>query len=456
MPRVSPLGIDGTSVTYRDYDSNGRPGTAMVRARDERGVYQTKRFKVTSWRRGEKTPILPEAAKDWAKETRKTFLAGTAVAGVATIQEFIEAVAVIAVSEKVKPERVQIMRKIGLRLADAGISDMKALTFAPRVRSWLDGLDTNWAYDEGYKFRRADPTPLADETKNRILDIIHKAVDLAVARRRLPFDPLIEMKRYRTSAKLKPLFTVDELRQLVSDDARFAAAAERERLQARLDATKLGRMAAVAQVAAEDGVHWTTIYNRLRREPEPDQWWLPCCLLAYTGARAQEGLHLRWEWINWEAGIITLKERDDYELKTGERLIPLEPELRDILYPIRKSFGWIIDDKTIRDGGDCKPNPKTGEIPRDYQRFFASYCGRIGVTIGDCTVHSLRHCFITMKIARADMNPDRLRKGVGHATIRTTLHYGSQSQEYEAVVDQWPDASLHLRRSVAKQKSKAG
>ena len=40
-------------------------------------------------------------------------------------------------------------------------------------------------------------------------------------------------------------------------------------------------------------------------------------------------MHLRWEWVKWDAGVITLKLADDYDQKTDtERLIPLEPELR--------------------------------------------------------------------------------------------------------------------------------
>jgi integrase len=288
---------------------------------------------------------------------------------------------------------------------------------------------------------------LSAATKNKLLVIIKRATSLAVLRRRLPFDPLAELGTYKGPTVLKELFTVPELSALVSEHARIHAIAEHAELNASIDALGKGRMEGVRAIAKAAAVHWTTIYNRLRAEADEDPWWLPACLLTYTGARAQEGLHLRWEWMKWDARIITLKRHEEFDIKSdAERNITLEPELADILRPRAKAHGWIVTDRRIREGGSGKPNKRTGEIPRDYQSAFAAYCKRVGVEIGERTVHSLRHCYITMKIARADMNLDRLRKNVGHQNIKTTQGYSELSQEYEAIVDAWPDSSLWLRR----------
>ncbi len=55
------------------------------------------------------------------------------------------------------------------------------------------------------------------------------------------------------------------------------------------------RGAAIKALAAEREEHWSSLYNALARKPEPDPWWLACCLLVYTGCRAAEAMALRWD-----------------------------------------------------------------------------------------------------------------------------------------------------------------
>lgn len=286
-------------------------------------------------------------------------------------------------------------------------------------------------------------------TKNKLLIIVKQATRLAVMRRQLAFDPLLEFEPYKQESTLKAVFDPAELRRMVSDEAREHAITAKAELEAEILRHDGLRIPAVKAIASERGCHWTTIYNILKRPDEPDPWWLACCLLVYTGCRAQEAMHLRWEWIKWDAKVITLKLADDYESKSDtERLIPLEPELADILRPIAKLSGHILAPE-IRAGGSgyCKTNKK-GSGSGDYTDALRRYLTRIGMDAGDRTAHSLRHTYITIKLARGDTNVERLRKAVGHASFSTTMGYGKLSQLYEAEVDTWPDGTLWLRRPV--------
>ncbi len=342
MARPSPLGIEGTALSYRDPDDKGRMQVAQARARDERGAWQAKRFKVRSWHR-DGSPVLPEEAKEWARATRKTFVKEEAVATAATFQEFAELLATNLEASGVSPQRAHFIRAVAKGLAAKGITDMRRDTFPAKVQAWITSLQLGWRHLPGAWNRPKTKAPLSQNTRNKVLNICRQVTALAIRRRRLPYDPLIELPRFRQETRLKALFTVAELRQMVSDESRDRTIRRRQELEVAISEHGGNRTEAIRAIATERRCHWTSIYNVLKREPIPDPWWLACCLLVYTGCRAQEAMALRWEWVRWDARVITLKLADDYASKTdSERLIPLEPELADILIPLAKPAGHIL------------------------------------------------------------------------------------------------------------------
>ena len=264
MGRPSPLGIEGTGLSFRDPDERGRPTVAMVRARDERGAWQAKRFAGVSWRK-DGTPILPETAKDWARETRKTFIKGQAVASAATFQEhaglLVENLAAAGVSDG----RQALIRAVSAGLQAEGITDMRTDAFPSRVRSWLTGLRVGWSLAEGAKNRRTTAGLLSAATRNKVLIVCRQVTGLAVSKRRLAFDPLAELPKFKQPDTIKPLFTVDELRRMVSDEAR--AHAMREQMDIEQAITKHGgtRTAAV-QAIAESRARLGTVGRLVIRE----------------------------------------------------------------------------------------------------------------------------------------------------------------------------------------------
>lgn len=446
----SPLGEIGTALSFRDPDADGRMTCAQARVRDEYGKWQCRRFPVTSWRR-DGTPIVPQAAIDWAGMVKRQFNRGEAVAGTATFQDFATALVENLEAAGVGSGRLDLIRNVAKALEDAGICEMNRDTFATRVRSWITGLRVGWSMAEDAPTRWKTDRPLSNASRNKLLIIARQVTGLAVRRRRLAHDPLAELPRFKEAAFLKPLFTIAELRHMVSDEARDRTASQQADLEAEIANYGGARTAAIKAIAQARGVHWSSLYHLLNRPPEADPWWLAACILAYTGCRADEGIHLRWEWIRWDARVITLKLADDFNSKTdAERLIPLEPELADILRPLAKPAGHILPPE-IRAGGSglrVREVAKTGKGARDYTGALRLYLARIGLDAKDRTAHSLRHCFISMKLAAPGTNVERLRKAVGHADFSTTMGYGKCSQLFEAEVDTWPDSTLWLRRPI--------
>lgn len=456
--RKSPLNLDGTSICYLEPDETGRLTVCKARARDDGGAWQSKRFPVLSWHR-DGSPVLPEAAEAWAKATRKTFIKGEAVALAGTFQDFAKVLAENLEAAGINAGRIVLIKAIGNALEAQGITDMRTDTFPARVRKWIGGLKAGWTLKADAPNRRTNPGPLAPATKNAILTMCRQITGLAVRRRRLAFDPLAELPRFNEQRFIKPVFAVAELRHMLSNEARDHAITERAELEQAIESHGGTRTQAVQAIAKERGCHWSTLYNRLNREFRPDPWWLACCLLAYTGCRSDEAMHLRWEWFDWKAGIIHLHLADDYDSKgDAERLIPLEPELREILNPLAKTTGHVLPPEIRAGSSGAKPGKSspTGKGAKDYTNAMRLYLRRIGIDPKERTAHSLRHNYISLKMAREDTNIDRLRKAVGHEKIETTQGYSQLSQMFQAEVDTWPDRTLWLRREVPSRMSTGG
>jgi hypothetical protein len=299
MPRRSPIGLDGVSVSWTKDDS-GKVVGCLVKVRDEIGRYQGKRFAVTSIGRDGK-PCFPLAAKRWAKTLLKKFTAGTSSAGVANVlaigQEYVKRLGDTGSS----PIHASSVENTITAVSEAGMKDFKAPNFHARFHHWLSNLQGNWWPEaEKFKFRRKTKLTLSNSTKNLIIRHVRSVIHYAINTRRLNQDPLAGIKRYTVPEKLKPLFTIQEIRDMVSN------------------------------------------------ENSSDKWWLPACLMIYTGCRVQEAMHLRWEWIDWESHVIRLQIHADFQIKNQrERIIPLQPELEAILKPLGKPHGWIIHHTTL-------------------------------------------------------------------------------------------------------------
>ena len=145
-------------------------------------------------------------------------------------------------------------------------------------------------------------------TRNRYRATVRAFCRWCVAQNLIPGDPSTRLERATVPKRLKPQFTLEELRALLS---------------------------------AVD-----------------DPYWLYFTVLMYTGMRVGEAAGLHWSDVDWSGGMVWVKLRAGTRVKRQkERMMPLQDELRARLYPLRPAL----------DGPVCWRGAWNGV--RDFRRF---------------------------------------------------------------------------------------
>jgi integrase len=129
-------------------------------------------------------------------------------------------------------------------------------------------------------------------TRNRYLVVVRAAVGHAVEAGLLRRSPLAHLYPATPDQRLKPQFTVDELRLLLSKDS--------------------------------------------------DPYHRRFALLIYAGLRSQEAVGLDWADVDWGGRVLAVRlDRGTKVKRRKERLVPLLDELADILRPVQQASGPI-------------------------------------------------------------------------------------------------------------------
>ena len=169
--------------------------------------------------------------------------------------------------------------------------------------------------------------------------------------------------------------------------------------------------------------HMREILTQLDRLQPRDRCLLS--ILIYTGMRRGEALALRWENIDIANGLIHITQAVTYSTKdgnkpqlgktkskAGEREIPLFPELRDLLVPLRQLSGFIICN-----GTDGQPLTQSA-----YNRTWERIGKAIPVIKANAyTPHQFRHSFLSSAAAMG-LDPKTLQAIAGHSDIRVTMN----------------------------------
>lgn len=161
---------------------------------------------------------------------------------------------------------------------------------------------------------------------------------------------------------------------------------------------------------------------------------------VYTGMRAGELLGLRWDDVDLEGRLITVKRSFDKPTKTGAiRHVPILDPLLPVLraWKVRCwSAEWVFPSKT---GTMLQPSARVlQETLRRCQE-------RIGVVEADrITFHDLRHTFASHFMMRGG-DLFRLQRLLGHKTVQMTNRYAHLAPEvfkedYGRLVDVVPKA----------------
>ena len=148
-----------------------------------------------------------------------------------------------------------------------------------------------------------------------------------------------------------------------------------------------------------------------------DEEWSKVAIAMHTGLRRAEQFGLRWEHVDFTAGVLTIPRS-----KSGKaRYVPMNATARATLraLPSRLTSAWVFPSAT-------------GETPLDaqnfYNRVFVPAIKRADIT--GFTWHSLRHTFAS-RLAMAGVPLRTVQELLGHQSATMTLRYAHLSPEHQ-------------------------
>lgn len=129
----------------------------------------------------------------------------------------------------------------------------------------------------------------------------------------------------------------------------------------------------------------------------------------FAGLRRSELAFLEWEDVDFERGLIHVRNKDEFHTKNyRSRTIPLNVRLREALVPYRQPTGW------------CFPNARGGPNRHRLLRSFKLLCRKAGIE--NCHLHSLRHTFASLLVS-AGVSVYKVSQWLGHSDVKTTMIY---------------------------------
>jgi integrase len=251
--------------------------------------------------------------------------------------------------------------------------------------------------------RKADKVTTADLTRlhaklkncpyvaNRTIDVVASLYSFAVRQHLLPAafkNPAKTVERYPEKNRERYL-TFEELARL-GDAIREA---ETVGLPWKLDETK-----STAKHAPKPDQRRTVIGPHAAAAVR---------LLVLTGARLREILHLRWEHVDLERGVLFLADS-----KTGKKTVVLNAPAMAVLADLPRVGAYVV---AGQDAGTDEEKPRA-DLNRPW-RAVAKRAGLVGVRI-----HDLRHTHASIG-AGAGLGLPIIGKLLGHAKATTTQKY---------------------------------
>lgn len=141
----------------------------------------------------------------------------------------------------------------------------------------------------------------------------------------------------------------------------------------------------------------------------------------YTGMRLNEILNMKWNWIDFNQNIITVKNSEDFKTKNKrERIIPIHQKVKSILqghFPLGnqpKSYLIFYRKTGIRLNGEF--------ISKQFKKAV-----RTAIFSEDIHFHSLRHSFASALVQRG-ISLYAVKELLGHENIKTTQIYSHLNQ----------------------------
>jgi integrase len=219
----------------------------------------------------------------------------------------------------------------------------------------------------------------------------------------------------RVLAVLASMFSFASKRKLLPEGFNPARGIEKYPEQGRerfLSIEELERLGAAIREAETEGVAWIVdetkpmskhVAKADRRTVIGPHAVGAIRLLLFTGCRLREILHLKWEQVDFERGLLFLPES-----KTGKKTIVLNAPALAILNALPRLGSYVI-------AGDADDKPRS-----DLKRPWAAVTKR--AELEGLRIHDLRHSFASFG-AGSGMGLPIVGKLLGHANATTTSRY---------------------------------
>ena len=133
-------------------------------------------------------------------------------------------------------------------------------------------------------------------------------------------------------------------------------------------------------------------------------------LLLFTGARLREILHLKWDHVDFERGILLLPKS-----KTGKKTIVLNGPALAILSNLPRLGEFVVAGQSAGGRSEDEEQPRA-----DLNRPWRAVRRRAG--LGDLRIHDLRHSFASVGVG-GGMGLPIIGKLLGHRHTATTEKY---------------------------------
>lgn len=139
---------------------------------------------------------------------------------------------------------------------------------------------------------------------------------------------------------------------------------------------------------------------------------LPMAVMTYTGMRLGEVAAMRWSWLDWQGGVIRIRQEADWSPKRHqERDVPILDELRALLQP-----GAKVSRRHVFPALAAVGRPRCSQLVIEHLD-----AAGIEREKGQAA-HRLRHTWISYRISLG-RDLYRVKTEAGHSTVKTTERY---------------------------------
>jgi site-specific recombinase XerD len=143
-----------------------------------------------------------------------------------------------------------------------------------------------------------------------------------------------------------------------------------------------------------------------------------------TGMRKAELENLEWSDIDFKRRKIKIRRKDFWHPKTGEREIPMNQAVHDLLKSLKQK-----NDRGLK-SNFVFPNKDGGKIKEKLRRQIISIAKKAGIE-GLTKLHSLRHTYASHLVMKGVDLPT-VQKLMGHSDIQTTMIYSHLAPDHLA------------------------